>query len=863
MSLFTKIIDIQKLREAWQRVKKNKPAAGADSVTYEMYDDNLKENIKELNGELLDGKYECLPVKVVTIFRGEKSRDIALYSMRDKVLQQSMAQELADIYDRLFSDVVFAYRPERSALIALEEIESNAKNGVMKWVLKLDIRHFFDEIDQDILKNMLKKEIKEEDVIDLIMTSACARSVNDEGEILEKERGIHQGSSLAPVLSNIYLMDFDHDMEERCKFYVRYADDMLCMSAEKDELEQVLEFVKIRLKNLNLRLNEDKTELQEISSGFEFLGYCFDDKGKTITEKAEDSLLNRLEEMWFENRSLDINEKLKKGSQILDGWEQYFRGDREVNSVYEYAVVLFMVQKKQDTDLKEITRTRHGLRNYDMELACWLAAYRIERGEEEEALFEYEDVLDLSDADKGKILQKKYIPELLSALEKLVSSESKEAMEEAMQIYSDCCMFNKAAVLMERLGKTVAADDKKRKPVISGLSDDDKVPNLDGDAISAFMGTFVGREDTYATEEVDRNGRRSTKQVPEPLTESVVRMHLAGTLTVATYVQRSNSTARFLVIDVDISKHVFLSEGDSEETLMKYMQKAAEKTADIMRELNRMGLTGYVEESGSRGYHIWILFSEWIPVRYINMLTDIIEEKTADNGNEIAVEFFPNKTRVKNNKFGQALKLPLGIHVKSGRRSRFLTGNFEPVEDQAGFIADMASFNAAAVKKILGKHRPPEEVRNTVENSVDKDLSGFDIRSEGIRVILENCNLMRYLCQKAKNTGYLTHFERLSLLYVFGHMGDAGHEFLHHIMGFTLNYQYHVTQKFISRCPEKPVSCIKLRDQYKRITAEYGCSCNFRKIKNCYPSPVIHAIKDSEDMENHPQAELFLLKKLK
>ncbi len=117
-------------------------------------------------------------------------------------------------------------------------------------------------------------------------------------------------------------------------------------------------------------------------------------------------------------------------------------------------------------------------------------------------------------------------------------------------------------------------------------------------------------------------------------------------------------------------------------------------------------------------------------------------------------------------------------------------------------------------------------------------------------MILENCNLMRYLCQKARNTGYLTHFERLSLLYVFGHMGDAGHEFLHHIMGFTLNYQYHVTQKFISRCPEKPISCVKLRDQYKRITAEYGCSCNFRKIKNCYPSPVIHAIKDSEDMED-------------
>ena len=64
-------------------------------------------------------------------------------------------------------------------------------------------------------------------------------------------------------------------------------------------------------------------------------------------------------------------------------------------------------------------------------------------------------------------------------------------------------------------------------------------------------------------------------------------------------------------------------------------------------------------------------------------------------------------------------------------------------------------------------------------------------------------------------------------------------------MGFTLNYQYDTTQKFIMKLPEKPVSCVKLREQYKLITAEFGCSCNFKRTKNCYPSPVLHAIKNS------------------
>ncbi len=317
-------------------------------------------------------------------------------------------------------------------------------------------------------------------------------------------------------------------------------------------------------------------------------------------------------------------------------------------------------------------------------------------------------------------------------------------------------------------------------------------------------------------------------------------------------VLRIYATSKFLVIDIDISKKVLISKGDSEEVINQYMQRAADFSFQIIRELRKMGLSGYVEESGYRGYHIWVLFSEWIPVRYLNMLSDIIEENADSTDGNISMEFFPNKARVKSDKFGQSIKLPLGMHIKSGRYSRFLTEDFEEVADQGRFITNMATFSGSAVKKILGKHKPSEMVASH-ENSVDTDLSDFDIKTDGIRAVLENCNLMRYLCQKARKTGFLSHFERLSLLYVFGHMGEEGEEgqdFIHHIMEFTLNYQYHVTQKFISKCPEKPISCIKLRDQYKKLTAEYGCSCNFRQIKNCYPSPVIHAIKDSEDVQN-------------
>ena len=81
-------------------------------------------------------------------------------------------------------------------------------------------------------------------------------------------------------------------------------------------------------------------------------------------------------------------------------------------------------------------------------------------------------------------------------------------------------------------------------------------------------------------------------------------------------------------------------------------------------------------------------------------------------------------------------------------------------------------------------------------------------------------------------------------------MGEEGREFVHTVMSFTLNYQYFTTDKFIKKLLSRPISCIKLREQYKSVTAEYGCNCMFKRTKNCYPSPVLHAIKKNSEESN-------------
>ncbi len=131
---------------------------------------------------------------------------------------------------------------------------------------------------------------------------------------------------------------------------------------------------------------------------------------------------------------------------------------------------------------------------------------------------------------------------------------------------------------------------------------------------------------------------------------------------------------------------------------------------------------------------------------------------------------------------------------------------------------------------------------------LDRNPDEFSEASSSVLEILQKCSLMCYLCQKASKTGYRTHFEKQSVLYAFGHLSEDGKQFVHQVMSMTLNYKYNTTEKFIQRIPEKPVSCVRLRSQYKQITAEYGCSCTFKRSKNCYSSPVLHAIALSKDV---------------
>lgn len=843
MGLYTKIIDLQKLGEAWRKVKANKPASGVDGISYEEYDSNIRENLKQLHIELAEHRYEPLPVKQVNIYKGEKKRTISLFSMRDKVVQQSIAAELSKLFDCEMSECTYAYRPGKAALQAIEYLEKEVVKSELKWVLKADIRNFFDCVLHNKLYEALKTKIWDRDVLNLIKMCCEVKELQDDGYLREKNVGIAQGSSMAPVLSNIYLKTFDFEMQEKCKVFLRYSDDIIILGENEEQMINIKSHMAAKLTMLGLCLNEEKTKITPLAEGITFLGYTLSKSGKSIPAAVEKNLNERLEDIWLTSKG-EIDDKLRKSAEILMGWEQYYRDEREIQSIQEYAAVVYMVCRKNPEVLEKIRKKRRMFRNIYKEICIYLVSIWEKMKDWQAVLFEYEQIYELDGADPEELVDD---PEAIcSCYHELMSMETEETWSDLMQMYSDCGSYNKASKIMEFIARCSGSREADySKEVLESANDSKGKTFIDPEFVELYLKTFAGREDVYGKEELNYSKKRTVEQVAEPLTEDVIKQHLEGKITAHTYVQRSNYTVKYLIIDIDISKRAFLQESES-DVFQQYLSKAAAAAEDILKVLDKNGLKGYLENSGYRGFHIWVFFTEWIPVRYVSMLTDIIEMQREKSETDISVEYFPNKSKLRNGSLGQSIKLPLGVHVYSAKRSAFLNRDFRSIEMGKTFLKDIAQFSLLAVKRIIACNNNSEQEIGVKE--VDTNLEMFGELPDNVRVVLANCNLVRYLCQKAKTTGYLSHFERLSILYVLGHLGEEGKNFVHTVMGFTLNYQYHVTEKFIQKLPAKPISCIKLREQYKQITAEYGCSCNFKRTKDCYPSPVLHAIKSSEDV---------------
>lgn len=242
MELMEKILSEENLRIAIKKVKQNKGAPGVDKMKVEEVEYWFEQYQEELIAKIMSKQYKPMPVKRVYIpKRNGKQRPLGIPTVVDRVIQQAMAQELNKIYEPIFSEHSFGYRPRRSAHMAMEEVLNYLNEGY-EWIVDLDIEKFFDTVNHDKLISILREKVNDATTLHLIRAYLRA-GVLDEGLIERTIVGTPQGGPISVILSNVYLDKFDKELESRNLRFVRYCDDSIIFVKSEMSANRVMKSV--------------------------------------------------------------------------------------------------------------------------------------------------------------------------------------------------------------------------------------------------------------------------------------------------------------------------------------------------------------------------------------------------------------------------------------------------------------------------------------------------------------------------------------------------------------------------------------------------------------------------------------------
>lgn len=288
--LLGKALEERALFDAWERVRDNQGAAGSDGQTVQVFASNVLGRLQQLRSEVMKGTYAPQPLLAVSIPKADgRMRQLAIPSVRDRILQTALAQVLKTILEPEFEESSYGYRPGRSVAQAVARVARFRDQGA-RHVVDADIESFFDNIHHPTLLKQLRAIVPDPGV--LSMVSLWLNGILREGHQQRLiTRGVPQGSPISPLLSNLYLDDLDEAVLARYAGLVRYADDFVILTHTREQAAAALELVRGALKDLRLKLNEQKTRLTHFEQGFTFLGVRFHGPLMEADPQAEPWLL--------------------------------------------------------------------------------------------------------------------------------------------------------------------------------------------------------------------------------------------------------------------------------------------------------------------------------------------------------------------------------------------------------------------------------------------------------------------------------------------------------------------------------------------------------------------------------------------
>jgi RNA-directed DNA polymerase len=261
-------IDIEWLKEAHRRTRKD-ATPGVDGVSAEDYEGDLEGNLERLLVAAKTGTYRAPPVRRVLIPKdGGKTRPLGIPTHEDKVLQRAVAMVLEPIYEQDFFDFSYGFRPGRSAHQALEALWQGLMNKRIGWVLDVDVQSFFDTLDHQVCRDLLRGRVSDGVIVRLVGKWLNA-GVLDGGVVRRAETGTPQGGVISPLLANIYLHEvldkwWVREVQPRMRgeaFLIRYADDFVICFEREDDAKRVQDVLPKRFAQYGLSLHPEKTRL--------------------------------------------------------------------------------------------------------------------------------------------------------------------------------------------------------------------------------------------------------------------------------------------------------------------------------------------------------------------------------------------------------------------------------------------------------------------------------------------------------------------------------------------------------------------------------------------------------------------------
>ena len=328
--LLEKILHKDNLNRAFKRVKANKGAPGIDGMTVNEALLYFKENQKELIDRIYRGKYTPSPVRRVEIPKPDGGvRKLGIPTVVDRTIQQAITQQLIPIYEPLFADNSYGYRPQRDAKQAILKVKEYAEQGYI-YAVSIDLSKYFDTINHEILLNILRRDIKDERVIQMIKRYLKG-GVMENGVVMETEEGSPQGGNLSPLLSNVYLNEFDQKFLKRGVPCIRYADDIVLLAKSKRASERLLESgTRYLEEKLKLTVNRDKSRTVSVFAirNFKFLGFALGRNGEGIYirvhPKSWKKFKSRLKELSSRKRVQSIKPALEEIKVYARGWFNHY-----------------------------------------------------------------------------------------------------------------------------------------------------------------------------------------------------------------------------------------------------------------------------------------------------------------------------------------------------------------------------------------------------------------------------------------------------------------------------------------------------------------------------------------------------------